>query len=461
VKRAFACNLEHGMYSENQHSKTNAVTWRARILALACALLSMNAFGAAADATATPIPFRNAVDLALQHSGVMGIAAINQWRAQEAYYEMRGNYIPQLTIGSALGYSYGFPLTLEGSAPSVANFNAVQSFYNPALRQFMKAAKMDWQATSQDVRDKRDAVILDTALTYAQLDQLTAKIATLSEAQTAAEKAQFVSEQRLQEGVDSRLDLTKSQLVAARIRLRIAEAQGQVDVLREHLSRLLGVPAESIATEPQSMPQIPTISQDQDLPTKAVENSPEVKLAREKAASAAVRAVGEHKAAVWPTLDLASQYAYLAKFNNYDLYYRNYQANNFSGGVNLRIPIFNSVQKAKAEEAKADAMMAQKQAELTINHVREDALKLQRSLRELAAARDVAKLEWEVSQGDLDAVKTREGIGQANVRDEQNAELDTDDKHAAYLDAEFELSRAELQLMRLTGELENWAVPTP
>jgi len=63
----------------------------------------------------------------------MGIAAINQWRAQEAYKEVRANYIPQLTIGSALGYSYGFPLTLEGSAPSVANFNAVESFYNPAL----------------------------------------------------------------------------------------------------------------------------------------------------------------------------------------------------------------------------------------------------------------------------------------------------------------------------------------
>ena len=48
-------------------------------------------------------------------------------------------------------------------------------------------------------------------------------------------------------------------------------------------------------------------------------------------------------------------------------------------------------------------------------------------------------------------------LGQANVRDEQNAELDS----AAYLDTEFELSRAELQLMRLAGELENWAVPTP
>ena len=118
--------------------------------------------------------------------------------------------------------------------------------------------------------------------------------------------------------------------------------------------------------------------------------------------------MGERKAAYMPTLDLAAQYAYLAKFNNYDLYYLNYQANNFSGGVNLRIPIFNSVQKAKAEEAKADALMAKKQADLTTDKVREDTLKLQRSLRELSAARDVAKLEWEVSQGDLDAVKGRE-----------------------------------------------------
>ena len=162
-----------------------------------------------------------------------------------------------------------------------------------------------------------------------------------------------------------------------------------------------------------------------------------------------------------PTIDLASQYAYLAKFNNYDLYYRNYTANNFSGGMNLRIPLWNSVQKAKAQQADAEAMTAKKQAELTKDQVREDALKLQRSLRELSAARDVARLEWQVSQGDLEAVKARLQTGEANNRDQENAELDTDDKQAAYLDAEFELSRAELQLLRLTGELENWAAPGP
>jgi outer membrane protein TolC len=431
----------------------------AHIPAVLCVLVA--GCGVAAAAAAPPaeqLPFSRAVELALQHSGVMSIATINQWRAYKTYQEARNNYIPQITIGSGLGYSYGFPLTLEGSAPSVVNFTSVQSLFNLSLQQFIKAAKIDWKATSLDIRDKREAVILDTALTYAQLQQLTAKLKVLGEAQASAEKAQSVTQQRLQEGIDSNLELTKSQLVTARIRLRIAGSESQADVLREHLAKLLGVPAQSIAVEPESMPPLPTISQDDDVVKRAEENSPAVKLAEQKAAAQAARAKGEHKALL-PTADLASQYAYLARFNNYDQYYRKYSADNFSGGLNIRFPIFNSVQKAKAEEADAETLMAGKQADLARNQVGEDALKLQRSLRQLAAARDVAKLEWQVAQGDFEAVGGRLETGNANTRDQQNAQLDVEDKYAAYLDAEFDFTRAELQLLRLTGELENWAIP--
>ena len=438
--------------------KRNPLTCRAPSLAFFLVIFSTGVFGVAADPP-PPISFRNAMELALEHSGVMGIAAINQWRARKAYDELRANYIPQLTIGSGLGYSYGFPLTLEGSAPSVVNFNSLSTVFNVPLRKYLKAAKIDWRATSLDVQDKRNGVILDAALTYTQLAQLSRKIETLTEAQKAAEKAQFVSQQRLQEGVDSKLDVTRSELVAARIRLRIAEAEGQADVLRQHLASLMGMQPDAINVDPASVPEIPVISQQDDLPARAVENSLAVKQAQQKVAAAKLRAEGEHEATRYPTADLASQYAYLARFNNYDLYFKNYTANNLAAGLNIKFPFFNPVQKQKAEEAKADALLAGKQEELTKEKVREDALQLQRSLRQLAAARDVAKLEWEVSQGDLQVVKTRLETSQANLRDEENAELDTDDKYAAYLDAEFELRRAELQLLRLTGELENWAMP--
>jgi outer membrane protein TolC len=398
------------------------------------------------------------MELSLEHSGVMGIATIGQLRARKAYEETRANYFPQLVVGSGLGYSYGFPLTLEGSAPSVVNFNSTQSLFNFGLQQYLKAAKIEWKATSLDVQDKRNAVLLDASLSYAQLGQLAGKISTLSKAQDAAYKAQSITEQRLQQGVDSKLNLTRSQLVAARIRLRLAEAQGQADVLREHLSRLTGLPADEIEVAPESMPQFPLISQQDSIAARAVENSPAVRLAEQKVAAQQARAKGEHRG-MWPIIDAASQYAYLARFNNYDLYYLRYSANNFSGGLNIRFPFFNPVQKAKAQEADADAMLASKQAEATRNQVGENALKLQRSLPQLEAARDVAKLEWQVATGDLEAVQGRMETGNANLRDQQNAQLDVDDKYAAYLDAEFELSRAELQLLRLTGELENWAIP--
>ena len=442
--------------------KTNRGGCWVRITILACGLLAAQGHSIADD---TPphesVTFSRAVDLALEHSGLMAMAALGQIRSQKVYQELHNNYIPQMTIGSGLGYAYGFPLTLEGTAPSLANFTSTQALFNPALKQFIRAAKIDWGATSQDVQDKRNAVILDTALTYAQLEQLTGKVVALTGAQAAAEKAEFVSEQRLQQGVDSKLEVTKSQLLVARMKLRIAEAQGQTDVLREHLSKLIGLSADIITVEPGSMPQLPAISQEDDLSARAAANNPLVKQADQKAAAAEARAKGEHKAATWPTADVATQYAYLARYNNWDVYFRTgtFLVNNFTGGLNIRIPVFNAVQKAKAEQADADAMMARKQADLTRNEVGENTLKLQRSLRQLAAARDVAKLEWEVAQGELEAVTGRMENGGANTRDQANARLSVDDKHAAYLDTEFELCRAELELLRLTGELENWAIP--
>ncbi len=450
------------------HRKYSSLFGGGRILALGACLLACTIAGAQASADAAassaattgPITFRQAVELALQHSGIMGIAAVNQWRSQKAYLEARDHYLPQLTVGSGLGYSYGFPLTLEGSAPSVVNFTSTQSLFNLSLKQFIKAAKIQWKAETFNVQDKKEAVILDVALSYEQLESVAGKIVALNQAHDAAAKAVFISQQRLNEGVDSQLDLTKSQLVEARIRLRITDAEGQQDVLREHLSKLVGLPASEIAVVPGSVPELPLISQQDDYSARAVANSPIVHLAEQKAVAADANAKGEHRALL-PFADLASQYAYLAKFNNYDLYFLRYSANNLAAGLNVKFPFLNNVQKDHAKQADADAIIAHKQADLTKNQVGEDALKLQRSIRQLEAARDVAKLDWQVSQGELDAIGPRMQTGQANLRDQQNAELEANDKHAAYLDAEFELARAELQLLRITGELENWAIPTP
>jgi hypothetical protein len=45
-----------------------------------------------------------------------------------------------------------------------------------------------------------------------------------------------------------------------------------------------------------------------------------------------------------------------------------------------------------------------------------------------------------------------------SARDVANAKLQVGDKYSQYVDTSFELDKARLQLLRATGELENWAL---
>jgi hypothetical protein len=51
--------------------------------------------------------------------------------------------------------------------------------------------------------------------------------------------------------------------------------------------------------------------------------------------------------------------------------------------------------------------------------------------------------------------------GQAvTARDVSNVRIQAAEKYSQYLDTSFELDRARLQLLRATGELEAWAMPS-
>ena len=116
-----------------------------------------------------------------------------------------------------------------------------------------------WVAELQD-KDQRIAVIQDVALTYAELAKWEARLQRLQQDETDAQKMEQAVVERVQEGVDSSVDLNKAKLTAARVRLHRAEARGNADVLRRHLSTLTGLPVSSIELAPESIPVLPTVA---------------------------------------------------------------------------------------------------------------------------------------------------------------------------------------------------------
>ncbi len=425
---------------------------------------------------AEPIPLKRVVELALSHATGAAIGVADEQRATAGYRELRDNYIPQLSTGAGLGYSYGFPLALEGSAPSLFNITAQSALFNPALRDFVRAAKADSAGASFKTKDERNQIIQDAALTYAELVKWEQRLARLHETEEAANNMQVAVAERVREGVDSELEGTKARLSVARVRLRIAEARGSADVLRERLSKLTGLPAASIETDPNSIPAPPVVTTEEPAKEAAASN-PAVEAAVEHARAQYLRAQGEHRS-LWPSIDFAAQYALLSKFNNYQNYYipsrpcvtslgeflcvtNSFQQNNATVGVSIRFPLFNASQRAKAQAADADALKATKQAEAARNQLSEETLRLQRSVAQMQAARDVAQLEYEIAQKGLIAVQTRIDAGTATLHDLDDARSQASERFIALQDVTFELERSQLGVLRSTGDLEKWALGTP
>jgi outer membrane protein len=413
-------------------------------------------FSSVAASHAETLTLRHAIELALTHGTTTAIASADQRKVDAAFREARNNYLPQFVIGSALGKSFGFPLSLEGAAPSIINLNTQAALFNPALQQYMKAARVESHAAELTGKDRRAQVIQETVVNYLELAQWEKQTEQLQKDAADSQKTESAVEERIREGVDKELERAKAKLVTARIRLRLAQAQGSADVLRLKLSQFTGVPAQSITTASDSIPALPPSAPDSYTSAEASNNFA-VAGAEEHARAQYLRAKAEHRV-LWPSVDFAGQYSRLARFNNYDEFFKRYEANNGSIGAVMRFPIFNFSQRAHAEGADADALKARKEAEAAKDQVSAELLQLQRTVQQLSAARDVAELEYQIARSQLEAVEIRVQSSGATFHDLEDARTQVRERRDQFLDADLQYTRARVGLLRLGGGLEAWAL---
>src|SRR5208282_2227016 len=248
-----------------------------------------------ASLLAEPVTLQHAVELALKHATGISIAVADQQHASASYRELRNSYIPQLNAGAGIGWSDGFPLSLEGAAPSLFNVTAQSALINPALKDFIRASQSDVAVSTLQTKDQRNQVIQDTVLSYAELSKWELRLSHLRETMAAAEQTQTAVAQRVKEGVDSEIDGSKARLSVARLRLRLAEASGAADVLREHLSKLTGLPALSFETDPDSVPALPAVEHEESIPERTIDANPAVQAAVEHARAQYLRVKGERR----------------------------------------------------------------------------------------------------------------------------------------------------------------------
>jgi hypothetical protein len=240
--------------------------------------------------------------------------------------------------------------------------------------------------------------------------------------------------------------------------------QGNIEILTTKIAHLDGLPAASLTTDPASIPRPP----DTTTLFEPTHPSNGVQAAYLSAKSKLFVSFGDDRQEFRPLLALGLNYSRYAEFNNYQNYYLRFQHNNFGVGLNITIPVFDETKHQHAKGSAAEAVHTLAQADLLRDQESEQQLTLEKSLATLAAQQHVAELQQQLAQDQIDAVniqlKNGTGIPGAppiTPKDEQLARINERRFAVDLLDANFQLIQAQLNLLRIKGMIETWAMQTP
>ena len=78
------------------------------------------------------------------------MARLDKQKAQESVRIAGEPFSPKVVVGSGLGYTIGFPMSVEGSAPSIFQARVIQSLYNKPRSYEVAAARENARGTTID-----------------------------------------------------------------------------------------------------------------------------------------------------------------------------------------------------------------------------------------------------------------------------------------------------------------------
>lgn len=433
--------------------------WHPRRLAGAASALFASLSLLAAPSLYAQISIAAAVDLAETANPRVKVAQADVARAEAALSETRDVYIPSITAGAGLGEAYGY----SPNPPTLFTFNGGSLVFNPAQRFYIRSARAGLDAARHSYEEARAAVAEDTAQAFLSLQHDKERLAAIQQQSEYAARLVTITQERLNAGEAAPVDLTQARLTAANLRVSLLHTQDDVATDREHLALLMGVSPSGLTID-QNLPH--PLSIDPDASPESSPLPPSVASAYSNALAREQQASGDASYRFKPQVNLVVQYNRYATFTNafntlQGLTASTITPNEYVIGFQITVPLYDRSREAKARETAADASHALHEAEQAKLLSLDGQARLRHSLPEIQARMDVATLEQQLAQQQLDILRVQLQSGNPNGQqmtpaDEQKALISERDKYLAAVDAVYQFHQAEITLLRMTGRLTTW-----
>jgi outer membrane protein len=416
--------------------------------------LSAADYGTDQPSESRVLTLQDAVRMALAHSPQILLAKAQTIRASEAVRESRSLNRPQLYTGTGLAYNNGFPLSIEGSAPSIFQIGASQPILNKKNANLIREAEESVKASRLGTESARNDLVMKTATVYYELYRAR-RVVDLATAQLDAVLKQMETVESLLEAGKARpvdATLAGTAVNSARQQLLVAREEAMLAVIE--LKELTGLP-DSISIKTLE-PQIDSPAFEQEgeaLFREALEHTPEI-LQAEANLRAKEFHVEAEKGERRPRMEIISEYALFSRSNHYEDYFNRFTRNNYLLGLSIQVPLFDGF--------RTSARVAQSRQEVTEEQCRLQRIKsdlkldIQRGLSALRIARGASDLARSDMEAAMEMVQVNETLlqsGRISSKDFEETRLQLQQKESAQLEADQALFQRKLEFLRTIGSL--------
>jgi outer membrane protein TolC len=345
-------------------------------------------------------------------------------------------------------------MSIEGSTPSIIQAQASQFLFNRQQANLVAQARENARGAAIETSAKRDEVVLRAALTYLDAERAARAVDTVRKQAASLERIGETVTLRVEDGRELPVEAKRASLNLARARQRMQALEADREYAADLLGALLGFHSGErirVAVEDRSPAALP--QSEEACAEAALAASTEVRRL-ESAMAAKGFEIRAQKAARLPRIDLVAQYALLGRFNNYEDFFRKFQRHNGQLGVSFQIPLFTGPGVA-AQVAQTETEVARLRLELESarSRVAIRARRQYQQVKQAETARDVARLDLDVAREQLSVLLAQMEEGKVSLRQVEEARVAEDDKWLAFLESNYTLEAARLELLGQTGDL--------
>jgi len=400
------------------------------------------------------LTLKEAVNRALQESPDIMLARLDEQKALLNVRVVKDPFSPKVGMGSGVAYTNGYPLSIEGSGPSIVQARASQYVYNKPQSYLVAEARENARGAGFATGSKSEEVAFRIVSLY--LDAERARRLSDAAAREVEEltKVSRAVAARVEEGRELPIENSRAKVNILHAKQRLEALAADQDSAEQQLAVALGrAPEDRVRTADVDRPAPATPKTEEAAIETALAANKDIKRL-ESAMLAKGLEVKSYHATRLPRVDLIAQYGLFSSYNHYDEYFRKFQRNNGEIGVSFQLPLLPGPGvKAQAALAETDAAHLRVEKTQLQSRIAVDIHRAYQELTKAGTAREVAQAELQLARDQLSIVLAQAGEGRVAMRQVEEARFGEEEKWIAFYDADSAVERARFNVLRLTGEI--------